>query len=171
MSPDRMFDMASTSNCPETVVQVDITGTEFLDGATAYLVQTGQPDFAAQSTTVVNATTIEATFELSLSIAAGDWNVVVCNPDLQTSNADTETLTITACPAGACCLISFLINGKSYIPQFEVPSSIRKINRLDVLLSVVGIRCPLIPRAVCSPRLHYPIFRISDFSAIPQWWL
>ena len=76
----------------------NLAGTGFLPGATVKLTKTGQSDIAATGVTVVSATQITCTFDLTGKIA-GQWNVVVTNTDSQTgtfTNGFTVIAGITA---------------------------------------------------------------------------
>jgi PKD repeat protein len=89
-----------TPNTGQNTTSISITnlaGTEFtssLGGTTVKLTKTGQTDIAATSVTVASATQITCTFDLTGKIA-GQWNVVVTNPDGQTATL-TNGFTITS---------------------------------------------------------------------------
>jgi hypothetical protein len=59
---------------------VQITGTDFAQGATASLELTGQPPIAMTETVVQPTTSISGTFDLT-NAAPGDWSVKVTNAD------------------------------------------------------------------------------------------
>src|SRR5439155_20211039 len=63
-------------------VTVTITGTGFVSGAglSASLQRTGQPDIVGTSIQFVSATSMKATFDLTLA-APGAWDISVTNPD------------------------------------------------------------------------------------------
>jgi len=65
-----------------TVSITDITGTGFVLGAIPKLTKTGQTDIAATTYTFVSATKMYCTIDLT-GRTAGQWNVVVTNPDTQ----------------------------------------------------------------------------------------
>ncbi len=65
-----------------TVGITDLSGTGFAEGATVKLTKTGQPDIAGTDVAVVSTSQITCSFDLS-GAAAGEWNVVVTNPDGQ----------------------------------------------------------------------------------------
>lgn len=71
----------------------DLAGTGFLTGATVKLTRAGQPDIAATGVTVVSATKITCTFDLTGKW--GQWNVVVTNPDAQSATL-TNGFTVNA---------------------------------------------------------------------------
>jgi hypothetical protein len=74
---------AITPNCGRNTGSVAVTnlaGTGFQNGASVRLTKTGQPDIVATGITVVSATKITCTLNLS-GKATGSWNVVVSNPD------------------------------------------------------------------------------------------
>ena len=64
-------------------VTVTITGTGFVDGATAALQRSGQDDIVGTNVQFVNATTLKADFDLTLA-APGSWDISVTNPDFGT---------------------------------------------------------------------------------------
>ncbi len=70
----------------DTIEDVTIDGENFESGATVRLVR-GAATIAASSVTVVEATTLEASFDLS-GAALGDYDVIVENPD--TASATLE---------------------------------------------------------------------------------
>ena len=65
-----------------TVSITNLAGTNFASGATVKLNQTGFSDIAGTSVTVVSATQITCSFDLTNKIA-GTYNVVVTNSDGQ----------------------------------------------------------------------------------------
>ena len=76
------------------VVPVTITGaTVLLMAPVVKLTRSGQTDISATSVTVSSATTITADLNLS-GAEAGNWNVVVTNPDLSTGQL-TDGFTVT----------------------------------------------------------------------------
>ncbi len=78
----------------------NLTGTGFLTGATVKLTKTNQTDISATSVTVVSATQINCTVNLTGKIA-GQWNIVVTNTDTQTgtlTNGFTVTSVSTSAP-------------------------------------------------------------------------
>jgi uncharacterized repeat protein (TIGR01451 family) len=89
-----------TPSSGENTGSVSITnlaGSDFQDGATVKLTKSGQSDINATGVTVVNTNTITCNFNLT-GAAAGQWNVVVTNPDAQ-SGTLTNGFTVTAPPA------------------------------------------------------------------------
>jgi len=76
-----------------TVSITDLAGTNFVSGATAKLAKSGETDIAGTSVTVVSATQITCTFDLT-GAAAGTWDVTVTNPDAQ-SGTLTNGFTVT----------------------------------------------------------------------------
>jgi len=60
----------------------NLGGSNFLSGATVKLTRTGYSDIIATGVAVVSSTQITCTFDLN-GAAAGQWNVVVTNPDAQ----------------------------------------------------------------------------------------
>jgi hypothetical protein len=64
-----------------TITIINLKGTNFVSGATVKLTRSGQLPINATGVTVVNPTTI--TCSLTLSGIAGQWDVVVVNPDAQ----------------------------------------------------------------------------------------
>jgi hypothetical protein len=67
-------------------VSVTITGTDFVNGATVKLTKAGQADILATNVVWVSATQI--TCDLTITgAAAGDWTVVVTNPDPNIPNS------------------------------------------------------------------------------------
>ncbi len=60
----------------------NLAGANFLSGAAVKLTQSGQADILATGVSVVSATQITCTLDLT-GKAAGQWNVVVTNPDGQ----------------------------------------------------------------------------------------
>ncbi len=75
-----------------TSLQLTITGTSFVNGATARLQLTGQPDIVGTAVQFVDATTIKATFNI-VAVAPGDWDVRVTNPDAGTIACTCFTIT------------------------------------------------------------------------------
>ena len=80
-----------------TISITDLAGSNFLTGATVKLNRTGYADIAGTSVNVVSPTQITCTFDLTNKIA-GQWNVVVINPDGQETML-TNGFTITMPPA------------------------------------------------------------------------
>ena len=74
---------ASGSNNGVTNI-TNLAGTNFLTGATVKLTKTGQTDITGSNVTVVSATKITCSFDLT-NKTAGNWNVVVTNTDGQSS--------------------------------------------------------------------------------------
>ncbi len=70
---------ASSTN-EEALTGVQITGTDFEDGATVSLRKLGHPDIAATNVVVVSDTQITCDLDLT-GAATGTWDVVVTNPD------------------------------------------------------------------------------------------
>jgi len=99
-----MFDENPVAACTGTVVSVTITGTDFFEGATAILVMAGESDIAGVNAVVASDTMITVDFDLT-GAAAGNWAVVVINPDMQQSGESLETLTAEPCSEGACCIV------------------------------------------------------------------
>jgi hypothetical protein len=63
---------------------VTIIGTDFVNGATVKLTQAGQADILATNVVWVSATQITCDFPITGALA-GDWTVIVTNPDGQNS--------------------------------------------------------------------------------------
>ena len=70
----------STAMNTSAVSITDLIGTGFMSGATVKLTKTGSPDITATGVSVVSPTKISCTFALT-GKEAGQWNVVVTNPD------------------------------------------------------------------------------------------
>jgi hypothetical protein len=95
----------SSGNNTGTVHITDLAGSNFQSGATVKLTKSGQSDLNATSVTVASASKITCDFNLA-SAAAGQWNVVVTNPDAQSGTlsngftvmAPTPTPTPTKTP-------------------------------------------------------------------------
>ena len=71
----------------------DLTGSDFLPGASVKLTRAGQADVIGTSVMVISPTKIRCSFDLT-GKAIGQWNVVVTNPDGQSAtlaNAFTVT--------------------------------------------------------------------------------
>ncbi len=79
-----------------SVVITNLTGTGFQSGATFKLARSGQPDIVASSVTVVGATKMTGTLDLTGAVA-GAWDVVVTNPDSQTGTW-AAAFTVTNAP-------------------------------------------------------------------------
>ncbi len=75
------------------VVSAAVTGTDFQTGATVKLMRSGQSDIDATDVNVVSASQIMCNFDLN-GAAAGQWNVVVTNPDSQSGEL-TNGFTVT----------------------------------------------------------------------------
>ncbi len=73
----------STGQNTTSVTITNLAGTGFLSGATVKLTKSGQTDVVATGVTVVSATRINCTFDLT-GKAAGPWNIVVTNTDTKT---------------------------------------------------------------------------------------
>ncbi|MDP3396419.1 MAG: IPT/TIG domain-containing protein [Methanoregula sp.] len=84
----------STGQNNASVIITDLAGTGFLSGATVKLTKSGQTDIVATGVTVVSATRITCTFDLT-GKAAGPWNIVVTNTDTQTGTL-TNGFTVTS---------------------------------------------------------------------------
>ena len=115
---NQVFFGSPTDNCPPTEQFVTVLGTNFqtcswLGCPSAKLVQPGQPDVNPSQFEVLDPTTITATFPMD-DVPPGTWRLVVVNPDGQESNESAETLEVTVCPTGACCLS----NGNCSIENF-----------------------------------------------------
>jgi hypothetical protein len=76
-----------------TVNITDLAGTDFAEGATVKLTRSGRPDIIAASVVVASSAQITCTFHLT-GATAGQWNVVVTNPDAQ-SGTLTNGFTVT----------------------------------------------------------------------------
>jgi len=72
----------STGISTTTQNNIQITGTDFVSGATVKLAKTGQSDIMATNVVFVNATQLICSLPIS-GAALGQWNVVVTNPDGQ----------------------------------------------------------------------------------------
>jgi len=66
-----------------TVKVIDLKGRNFVSGATVQLTKSGETSIDATDVSVSSATKITCKFILPLSTEAGQWNVVVTNPDKQ----------------------------------------------------------------------------------------
>lgn len=89
------IDSITPNSSPATAGSVDVilTGTGFVHGAQVRLRRTGAPDIDATNVTVVNASRITCTVNLT-SQPTGQWDVVVINPDGgQTTNAAAFQIT------------------------------------------------------------------------------
>lgn len=75
-----------------------ITGRNFLDGAQARLTMEGQEDIVATAVSVESSTHISATFDIA-GVQAGNWDVVVRNPDGQEGVLE-EGFEASVCGAG-----------------------------------------------------------------------
>ncbi|MDH7592931.1 MAG: NosD domain-containing protein [Methanomicrobiales archaeon] len=73
-------------------VFIDITGSHFLNGASGKLVRPSYYDILAFNTTYVSENELECGFYLE-DVAPGEWQLEVLNPDGQSSNAVTFTIT------------------------------------------------------------------------------
>jgi hypothetical protein len=85
--------ISPTKSGRDATVTVSITGSNFLTGATAKLLQPGSPSVTATGLTVTD-TNIACTFNLN-NKDTGSYNVVVTNPDGQ-SGTNVRAFTITA---------------------------------------------------------------------------
>ena len=72
----------------------NLAGTYFQTGAAVKLAKSGETDIAATGVTVVSPTQITCAFDLT-GKAAGQWNVVVTNPDAQSGTLNNG-FTVTA---------------------------------------------------------------------------
>lgn len=82
--PPMVLSIEPTMAVTGTVVMVtDLAGTGFQDGAAVKLQRIGHSDIVAASVVVASPTQITCTFDLT-GAAAGLWDVVVTNPDMQT---------------------------------------------------------------------------------------
>ncbi len=96
-----------SGNRGTSVSITNLAGSGFKTGATVKLARTGQSDIVASSVSVVSSTKITCTFNLT-SAAAGQWNVIVSNPDQQsgtlangfTVNSPAPTLTARSPTSG-----------------------------------------------------------------------
>lgn len=66
-----------------TVSITDLAGSNFVSGATVALTKSGETSIDATDVSISSATKITCKFVLPLSTEAGQWNVVVINPDKQ----------------------------------------------------------------------------------------
>ena len=66
--------------CGSTVSITNLAGANFQNGATVRLTRSGYPDIPGTSVGFISATQLTCTFNLA-GTAAGQWNVVVTNPD------------------------------------------------------------------------------------------
>ncbi len=135
LSPDPV------DNCPDPIATIvsatAIFGTDFVDGATAKLVQAGQPDVPGFNVFFSDPTFMTADFNLG-GAATGAWNVVVVNPDSQESNPSPETVTVTACTLGACCF-----TGPSCVDGFDEPNCTLSSGTFQgVGTTCAGVSCP-----------------------------
>lgn len=93
--PDVTSILPNTANAGSTVNISDLAGHYFQSGAEVLLRKSGNTDIIATSATVVSSTQITCDFNLNGAVA-GTWNVVVINPDAQTSGTSGNGLfTIT----------------------------------------------------------------------------
>lgn len=79
-----------TPNSGSNIRSISITnlaGTNFVSGATVKLTKPGQSDVAGSDVNVVNAAKITCSFDLT-GKAAGQWNVIVTNPNGQSGQLD-----------------------------------------------------------------------------------
>ncbi|WP_324292166.1 S8 family serine peptidase [uncultured Methanospirillum sp.] len=76
----------------------NLTGANFITSATVNLTRTGQPNITATNVQVVSSSQITCTFPLT-GKAAGQWNIVVTNPDGQ-SGILANGFTVTAANPG-----------------------------------------------------------------------
>jgi len=74
----------------------DLTGTNFLNGATVKLTKSGNSDIVGTNVVVTDSTKITSTLDLN-GRATGQWNVVVTNPDGQSGTLENG-FTINAAP-------------------------------------------------------------------------
>jgi hypothetical protein len=70
-------------NASPFAIAVTISGSRFREGAAVLLRREGQADVNSVETTFVDTATMLATFDLS-GVAAGSWDLLVINPDLET---------------------------------------------------------------------------------------
>jgi len=87
----------TTTNCG-TLSDAIITGSNFKSGSSVKLARAGSSDISGTSVSVLSATSIRATFNLS-GVPVGAWDVVVTRPDGQ-SGAGVGLLATTLCPPG-----------------------------------------------------------------------
>lgn len=93
-----------TSITPDTGVQgstvaiTDIAGTGFQTGASVKLTRDGESDIVMTGVTVDSTTKITGTFSIPTNALIGNWNVVVTNPDGQSSMLQNG-FTVTASSA------------------------------------------------------------------------
>ena len=78
-----------------TVSITNLEGKNFVSGAAVKLTKTGETAIDATSVSVSSGTKITCKFVLPLSTTAGQWNVVVTNPDSQ-SNTYANLFTVYA---------------------------------------------------------------------------
>ncbi|MBD3384692.1 hypothetical protein GF407_07165 [candidate division KSB1 bacterium] len=75
----------------------DLSGENFQQGAVVRLTKTGENDIVATNIVVHSAQRISCVFDLS-GVAGGAWNVVVINPDQQSSGESGNTLFFVGAP-------------------------------------------------------------------------
>jgi hypothetical protein len=78
---------------------VNITGSNFLDGAQIRLSMAGQSDIEATAVTVDSSTRISATLDIA-GAPVGDWDIVVRNPDGQEAVLEDAFAVTTPCGEG-----------------------------------------------------------------------
>ena len=127
----------------------NLGGSNFLSGATVKLARTGYSDIIATGVSVVSSTQITCTFDL-YGAAAGQWNVIVTNPDAQsgtltngfTVNSPVPVLSTRSPTSGnrgwPVSIIS--LTGTGFQPGAEV--RLRRTGYSDVVATGVNVASP-----------------------------
>ena len=132
-------------------VTVTITGTGFVSGATASLQRSGQSDIVGTSVQFVNATTLKATFDLTLA-SPGAWDISVTNPDFGTGVC-TGCFTVAAsAPTVASAAPSTLGTGASNIDVTLTGTNFA--NGATVSISGTGVNVVGTPTVTNSTTIH-----------------
>lgn len=87
----------SVGTAGSTVSITNLAGANFQNGATVRLTRSGYPDIAGTAVSFVSATQLTCTFNLA-GATAGQWNVVVTNPDGKSSPPLTNGFTVSNSP-------------------------------------------------------------------------
>ncbi len=115
-----LFDPGSVSdNCPQSVVFAALFGSQIMPGIQVRLVQAGQPDAMPFEVQFLDEFGVTVGFDLE-GLAPGLWQISARNADYNGSSDPVlsgDTLTITACPTGACCFGGGLQGACSEIPD------------------------------------------------------
>ncbi|HDQ70763.1 MAG TPA: DUF11 domain-containing protein, partial [Chloroflexi bacterium] len=143
---------AITPNTGENTGNVSITnlaGSNFQTGATVKLTRSGQPAINGTSVVVVNDSQITCNFDLT-GAAAGQWNVVVTNPDAQSGQLDNG-FTITAPPAPDVSIQKSVVdNGGGFEPGDYITFTLAIANEGDAPATNVTVTDDL-PAEILNP--------------------